>query len=139
MPETREQMVTDILASRQGKPAVKHRSASGLRPDGLPVGRPFVRGVSGNPNGRPRRGACVTEAARDKLLEVAPDGRTNLERVVTAWVELAATGDATARGQLLDRLEGRVGFLDDDESGTEALNRLADVIAASGPPAPDEE
>lgn len=69
-----------------------------LRPDGMPVGRPFRKGQSGNPRGkRAGRLANATLAAAALL-----DGEG--ERLTRRAVELADAGDPTALRLCLERI-----------------------------------
>jgi Family of unknown function (DUF5681) len=63
-----------------------------------PRGKPFRKGVSGNPQGKPV--GCRNRASR--LLEAIPDD--DLEAIVTRLVTEAKAGDMTATKILLDRL-----------------------------------
>ena len=61
-------------------------------------GRPFQKGQSGNPAGKPR--GCRSKAAL--LAEALFDGET--EKIVRKAIELALTGDVTALRMVLDRI-----------------------------------
>jgi len=69
-------------------------------------------GASGNPAGRPRRGAALAEALRRRLgAEVTlTDGRraTVAAAVAARLVALALAGDVSALRLLFERAEGRV-------------------------------
>lgn len=73
----------------------------------------FKPGQSGNPGGRPRklpltdRAAVVAEQTTfgGKPL---PPGVTVADMVVLGWYKAAMKGDAAARRDLLERLEGKV-------------------------------
>lgn len=70
--------------------------------------RPFRKGQSGNPAGRPK--AVLSAALRKKLEEFDPraDGaQTNAERIAERVVALAVEGNLEAVKICLDRLEGR--------------------------------
>lgn len=67
---------------------------------------------SGNPAGRPPMGQCITDQIRTLLDKQAGTGKTNVELIAQAIVELSK--DPNKRGfvpaikELLDRIEGRV-------------------------------
>lgn len=71
--------------------------------------RPWPKGVSGNPGGRPKKTA-LTDAIREQLAEVDEQdkaGRTNAEIIAAALVARAKRGDVRAAGEIADRAEGR--------------------------------
>jgi len=70
-------------------------------------GRQFVKGQSGNPNGRPRNELALSNIIR-RLLAETVDGKTRAERVAQAIVTKAEEGDMIAIRELLDRVEGRL-------------------------------
>ena len=74
--------------------------------------RPFPKGVSGNPGGRPKF-AEISDAYRRLLTERAVGLRqrrpkTTAEAVVLAVLRKAARGDVAAAREATDRTEGRV-------------------------------
>ena len=85
----------------------KQRNISGLKP--------FKKGQSGNPNGRPRKEACITTVLQSRM-GVVPQidigGKVNTK----TWAELIADsllvnaykGNAAAMHELMDRIEGKV-------------------------------
>jgi len=68
-----------------------------------PIGRPFVKGQSGNPSGRPKS-ALVSEAYRAKLASGDP---TVAERLADMMARRALKGDVAAAKELTDRAEGK--------------------------------
>ncbi len=71
--------------------------------------KPWPKGVSGNPGGRPRRTA-LTEALRELLAAHVPgdpEGRTHAEAIAEALVKRAQRGDVQAAREVADRTEGR--------------------------------
>lgn len=71
--------------------------------------RPWPKGVSGNPAGRPAR-RTLSDAYRDALARAVPgdpDGRVYADLVAEAVVKKACEGDVTAAREIADRLEGR--------------------------------
>jgi hypothetical protein len=98
MPHEQEgNTVSDITASHGATPS-RYR---GLRP-------PWPKGHSGNPTGRSAEGLPSKTAAIQRHLEAKlaskKGKKTWAERVVDAWVEGAAKGDAASRRDLLERL-----------------------------------
>ena len=74
----------------------------------------WVRGQSGNPNGRPRRGRSVAEMARlvaHERIEFDDQGEvgeyTRLERLVRVLWTAALDGDLGAARLLIEYMEGR--------------------------------
>src|SRR3712207_6345762 len=65
-------------------------------------GRPFAKGQSGNPKGRPKNGHTLADALRSEL---TPDRRA---QVVQAIIERAVSGDVAAIKLLFERVDGRV-------------------------------
>jgi len=86
---------------------VDGESAQDQRPNSV-VGRPWPKGVSGNPGGRPR-GRSITARLRELLDADAGtgDGRTIAEEIARVLLEHAAAGDIKAVREVLDRTEGR--------------------------------
>jgi hypothetical protein len=77
--------------------------------DRKPRGRPWPKGVSGNPGGRPRRGQALADLLRAELDKAGPDGRSRGERIARKLVELAEGGDVRAIRECYDRVLGRPG------------------------------
>ena len=72
-------------------------------------GRPFPKGTSGNPKGRPKRGLSIAETLREIGNENmgAGDKRTKLLAMADAAYELALGGDKDMVKFIADRTEGR--------------------------------
>ena len=71
--------------------------------------RPFKKGFSGNPGGRPA-GENLTETLRLLLQVVGADGRTNAEAIAEALIRSAKRGNIKAINTILERTEGKVPF-----------------------------
>lgn len=71
---------------------------------------PFVKGQSGNPRGRPKRGAALSDILRYKLAQPldADARRTQAELWAERFIQQAMDGDTTASRTLLERLDGAV-------------------------------
>jgi hypothetical protein len=72
------------------------------------VGRPFPKGVSGNPAGRPKGLLSAADSARRVLAEVvnAKTGLTRLDRLMAQMMTEAEGGNEKARTELLNRAFG---------------------------------
>jgi hypothetical protein len=103
-------------------------------------GRPFPRGKSGNPRGKPKGARHKTTLLAEKLMS------DDAEAVVRAVVEAAKGGDMTAARIILDRIapvrKGRpVQFdLPSIETPSDLVPTMAAVVSAmsSGELTPDE-
>lgn len=80
-------------------------SGSG-RPENL---KPWPKGTSGNPGGRPKR-TPLTDACRDVLAQLVPDdpqGHTYAQAIAEMLAAKALEGDIRAAQELADRAEGK--------------------------------
>jgi hypothetical protein len=70
--------------------------------------KPWPKGVSGNPGGRPKR-KLVTDELERLLLDEAPDagGRTWATVIAEALLQQARKGDVRAITELANRVEGK--------------------------------
>ncbi len=68
--------------------------------------RPWAKGTSGNPGGRPRRDV-LTEALKAQLASDDSDGRTFAEQIAAVRIKHALRGDVRAIREIADRTEGR--------------------------------
>ena len=86
------------------KPAVKQPSNSRKSP-----GRPFKKGQSGNPNGRPKTQFTIADILRKISAEKSAENekKTNLEMICSKAIEQAIEGNKDARNWIADRSEGR--------------------------------
>ena len=75
------------------------------RPDIYKDARPFKKGQSGNPKGRPK--LPDLSAAIAKVLSEEKDGLTALDAILAALRAKAAKGDVRAAQELLDRGFGK--------------------------------
>ena len=81
----------------------------------MPRGKPFKKGEVHNPNGRPRKEACITTVLQSRMGEV-PLVEINGKVNTKTWAELIADsllmnaykGNAAAMHELMDRIEGKV-------------------------------
>ena len=71
-------------------------------------GKPFPKGVSGNPKGRPKKDFCIPDILR-KLSSEKDDEtkRTKLELICIRAIDDAIGGDNNARAWVADRMEGK--------------------------------
>jgi hypothetical protein len=68
---------------------------------------PFTKGKSGNPAGRPKRGAALTDILSYKLDQKTDGGKLRREVIADKLIELAEAGDLPALRYLFDRMDGR--------------------------------
>ena len=71
--------------------------------------KPFPKGVSGNPKGRPKS-ITLSEAYRHQLAQPVPndpEGRTVAEVIARLMCVRAAQGDVAAAKEICDRVEGK--------------------------------
>lgn len=91
--------------------------------------RPWPKGVSGNPGGRPK--GIFGKASLRLLRKRAESGETNLEAVVGAQMKKAIRkGDTRAAEFLRDSVDGRPSASDSDRTNIGTVN----IIWAGGPP-----
>tara|TARA_Y100000401_G_scaffold116857_1_gene123677 strand:+ start:138 stop:512 length:375 start_codon:yes stop_codon:yes gene_type:complete len=72
-----------------------------------PKGKQFEKGVSGNPNGRPKKEFALNDHIRSLANVELEDKRTMLEAVIGKVYEEALDGNMTAVNFLADRMLGR--------------------------------
>jgi hypothetical protein len=87
----------------------KQRESKEARKRSLANLKPFQKGVSGNPNGRPKS-LTLSEAFRRQLSQPVPgasDGRTFAEVIALQLCVAAARGDVSAAREIADRSEGK--------------------------------
>ena len=71
------------------------------------IGKPFPKGVSGNPNGRPPKEFSMTNALKELLSEHNPE--TKIERykeLLNKALTMAMRGDGDMLKYLINRIEG---------------------------------
>lgn len=68
---------------------------------------PFVKGTSGNPRGRPKKGQALTDILNYKLDQRDGSGKMRREAVAEKLIDLAEGGDITAIRYIMDRVDGR--------------------------------
>ena len=74
---------------------------------------PFVKGKSGNPYGRPRKGKCLSDLIERQLIQIKVSGKdgkpiTAKQAIVEKLIELAEGGDLPAIKVILERIDGSV-------------------------------
>ena len=71
-------------------------------------GRPFPKGVSGNPGGRPRNEDSLAAQLREVLAEVDEEtGKTTGRLLAEKYVELGLGGNVMAITAIADRVDGK--------------------------------
>ena len=104
------------------KPTAKQRKNSGK--SNL---KPWKKGQSGNPKGRPKKADCLTSLLKEEIEKVDPedkDGRTHMEMIVDATMRLAKNGNATALKEIWERMDGKVRDKLELTGGAELVQRL---------------
>ena len=78
--------------------------------DGKKIGKPFPKGKSGNPNGRPKKGETMTDALRLLADVKIKDDKGNAvsfkEAIAKKLYFLAVNGDIAAIKYIFDRIDG---------------------------------
>jgi hypothetical protein len=84
------------------------QAVNGKFPPGNKNGNQFPKGVSGNPNGRPRL-TKLTESLRRLIAETNPHAHeeTIAETIAQTLVTMALAGDLQAIKEVFDRAEGK--------------------------------
>lgn len=76
------------------------------KPNPIPNSKPFKKGQSGNPNGRPKKIPELDKLLADVLGE-EKDGKTAAEAILMALRAKAAKGDVRAAEVMLNRAYGK--------------------------------
>ena len=84
--------------------------------------KPFKKGQSGNPNGRPK--LPDIKEALELLLSDVESGKTKLEMVINALYKRAIKGDVRAIQELLDRMYGKAQQKTDITTGGEKIKQI---------------
>lgn len=102
------------------------------------IGKPFEKGKSGNPGGRPPKLNCVTTCLAE-LLAGDPDkvkakwnkqGQTGAMMVAVALLAKMKHGDTAAIHEGLDRVQGKVTDHTDVTTNGESLNKpVVEVVS----------
>jgi Family of unknown function (DUF5681) len=74
-------------------------------------GRPFRKGQTGNPKGRPKNKTSLTALLREEIHKTCPEDRQNRsyeELIVLATMRLAMKGNATALALVWERMDGKL-------------------------------
>jgi len=93
-------------------------------------GRPFPKGKSGNPGGRPVNSDCLSACLREVASQPASGGLTHAQRLAAVIWRRAEAGDMRAATLIADRMEGkpgqRVEVVPGSESGPMPLTFVID-------------
>ena len=71
------------------------------------TGKGFVKGKSGNPNGRPKKAKCIPDILRSITSEKADGYETKLHQILNNVVNQAVKGDQWSIQFVADRMEGK--------------------------------
>tara|TARA_R100000808_G_C2026647_1_gene72375 strand:- start:155 stop:475 length:321 start_codon:yes stop_codon:yes gene_type:complete len=71
------------------------------------TGKGFVKGKSGNPNGRPKKAKCIPDILRSITSEKADGYETKLHQILDNVVNQAIKGDQWSIQFVADRMEGK--------------------------------
>ena len=69
--------------------------------------KPFKKGQSGNPKGRPKKSKCIPEILRRITAEKDKSGVTKLNLILNNVVNEAIKGDTWSIQFIADRMEGK--------------------------------
>ena len=69
--------------------------------------KPFKKGQSGNPKGRPKRAKCIPDILRKITAEKDKSGVTKLNLILNNVVNEAIKGDTWSIQFIADRMEGK--------------------------------
>ena len=75
-----------------------------------PPERRWKKGVSGNPQGRPKKQDSLTNLLKEEIGKICPadrEKRTWKQLIVRATLQLAMKGNATALKEVWERLDGK--------------------------------
>ena len=78
-----------------------------LKKQGGVTGKGFVKGKSGNPNGRPKKAKCIPDILRSITSEKADGYETKLHKILDNVVNQAIKGDQWSIQFVADRMEGK--------------------------------
>jgi hypothetical protein len=94
------------MSKTNGKQMAGKREDGTFAP-GHKLGNRFSKGVSGNPNGRPKL-TRLTDALRQQIAETNPDAddQTVAETIAKTLITLALSGDVQAIKEIANRTEG---------------------------------
>lgn len=99
-------------------------------------GKPFEKGKSGNPSGRPKKIPAIDELLADILSE-EKDGLSAARQVIIALVKKAKSGDVRAAEVLFDRAYGKVKQPIENSGNQDLTIRIVRSHNKSPQPAPD--
>ena len=109
-----------IRATKQSNGSLINSGEAERKSRGQTNLKPFPKGVSGNPKGRPPKHDTFTSLLKEEIEKQCPDdasGKTWKECLVIATLKLAIKGNATALKELWDRVDGKVPLRMNEEQG----------------------
>ena len=90
--------------------------------------KPFKKGKSGNPKGKPAGTLSMTTKIREFLMEYGKDGETNADKLKRAMVLRAITKSDVLAKEILDRIDGKVVQPTDITTGGKPIGQLLDNL-----------
>ncbi len=118
----------------KNKPAPEHQSVEQKPKNPIPASfRPFQKGVSGNPGGRPKGRSLLAElrACLDEtslLDKPNPGGKTNRRLLAEMAIRHALAGKSVYFREIMNRIHGRVPLRVDANVVSDPVSELPDSV-----------
>ena len=90
------------------------------------VGKPFVKGQSGNPKGRPKKGLALTDLINSTGDSPGKDCKSNKQVMIEKLYTMAVNGDFNAIRFIVERLEGKA-----VERTADVTDKWHDIVASA--------
>jgi hypothetical protein len=97
-----------------------------------PPKSPWVKGVSGNPAGRPKGGVSITEAIKRRLNEIDPKKRKKVVDIFAdSLVKNAIKGNGVAMRIVVERVDGVIKAIADEVDDDPNTNNFDAAMSAA--------